>query len=183
MRHDDQVTERRTHGGLSHDEFIELYESCHAALSRYFVRRLGSSAAEDLTATTFAEAWASRARYERWQSTPRTWIWAIATKLCAKYLRSEGRRRAFARIPRTEGSAGSMDDIDRRLDAEQEWVEVSMRVEQLDPKDRHLLLLYAWGDLSYDELADVLGVPLGTVKSRLNRARARIGARERSRAP
>jgi len=59
-------------------------------------------------------------------------------------------------------------------DASARWNRVADAIAKLPDAERQALLLFAWEELSYDEIADALGVPVGTVRSRLNRARARL---------
>lgn len=173
--HGHLVTTEREASGLSRPEFVALYECTHASIYRYASRRVGSNLAEEITATTFAEAWASRGRYDASLASPKTWIWAIATKLVARHLRSEARRlRALSRMTDEPFARETTDDSDRRLDAAVEWGEVAGLIADLSECDRDIVLLYAWADLSYEEISSVLDIPVGTVKSRLSRARARI---------
>jgi RNA polymerase sigma factor (sigma-70 family) len=170
------VTSDRAASGLARHEFVALYERTHGAIFRYGSRRVGVDLAEELTASTFAEAWAARWRYDAALSTPATWVWSIATKLVNKHLRSEARRiRALARFDYEPFARESTEDSDRRLDAEKQWSEVALKIAALEERDRDILFLFAWSDLSYEEISEVLGIPIGTVKSRLSRARARIG--------
>ena len=60
------------------------------------------------------------------------------------------------------------------LDAEELWPRVAEAVAQLPAAERDVLLLYAWEDLGYEEIAAALDIPVGTVRSRLNRARTRL---------
>jgi len=155
---------------------VALYERTHGAIFRYGSRRVGVDLAEELTASAFAEAWAARGRYDATLATPATWVWSIATKLVSKHLRSEARRmRAMARFDYEPFARESTEDSDRRLDAEKQWSEVALKIAALEERDRDILFLFAWSDLSYEEISEVLGIPIGTVKSRLSRARARIG--------
>lgn len=66
-----------------------------------------------------------------------------------------------------------------RVDAEREVETLKARIAALAPKDRETLLLYAWQGMSYDEVAAALGVPVGTVRSRLNRVRRRLDSARR----
>ncbi len=162
---------------LSRREFVELYEATESEIYRYAARRMGREIAEDITATTFSEAWSSRRRYDPSLARPRTWIWSIAVRVTAKYARSEDRKlRALARVP-PERSGDETDRADDRLDAQRDLAVIVERVRGLSQPDRDVLFLVAWAELSYRDVAEVLGIPVGTVKSRLNHARRRLGSR------
>jgi RNA polymerase sigma factor (sigma-70 family) len=140
---------------------------------RYFARRVGRSAAEDLTATTFAVA------HERWMSFDaarpvRPWLYGIASRLARRYWRDERRMlRAYART----GVDPLVDEDTRsigRLDAVSRRAELAAALAELRGSDREILLLHAWADFSDAEIASAMSLPVGTVKSRLARTRARL---------
>lgn len=60
------------------------------------------------------------------------------------------------------------------VDADRRWPEVTRLIAELPAGEREVVLLYAWEDLSYDQIAATLEIPVGTVRSRLNRARRRL---------
>jgi RNA polymerase sigma-70 factor (ECF subfamily) len=105
-------------------------------------------------------------------------LYGIAANVVARHHRSEGRRlRATMRIAARRNAT---DDPAERavpaVDAHARWMHVADAVAELPDGERQALLLFAWEELSYEEIADALGVPVGTVRSRLNRARARVRA-------
>jgi RNA polymerase sigma-70 factor (ECF subfamily) len=67
-----------------------------------------------------------------------------------------------------------VDSTDERIEAASARARLVAGLEQLDDYDREALLLYVWGELKYEEVAAVLGIPVGTVRSRLNRARRKL---------
>jgi RNA polymerase sigma-70 factor (ECF subfamily) len=75
---------------------------------------------------------------------------------------------------RLQESDGCFAVTDRRLDAPGEWERMRAALLVLGDTDRELLLLVAWDELSYEEAAAVLGLPVGTVRSKLHRAKARL---------
>ncbi|MDQ0725076.1 RNA polymerase sigma factor [Microbacterium sp. W4I20] len=79
-------------------------------------------------------------------------------------------------------SEGGVDDAMTKIDAEREVAGLKARIAALAPKDRETLLLYAWQGLTYEEIAAALGVPVGTVRSRLNRVRRRLDPARRAKA-
>lgn len=66
-----------------------------------------------------------------------------------------------------------------RVDAEREIATLKSRIAALAPRDRETLLLYAWQGMSYEEVSEALGVPIGTVRSRLNRVRKKLDSSRR----
>jgi len=150
----------------------ELYDEHVDTIARYLQRRLEPERVEDAVASVFERALRSYTRYVPVHDTPLPWLFGIAANVVADNRRSEKRRlRALARlgaaaVERTADPAGS-DAVDPRL------VEAMLR---LKPADRETLLLVAWGELSYEETAVALGVPIGTVRSRLARARGQLSA-------
>lgn len=142
----------------------------------YIVRRVGSSLAEELTAETFARAFTYRARFVPLQDSAGPWLYGIATNLIHNARRAERRRlaafeRAWALSP---VSGDDFDRVDARVDADRVAPRLVAALIQLEPGDRDALLLFAWQELSYEEIGVALGIPKGTVASRINRARRRL---------
>ncbi|MGW1106332.1 RNA polymerase sigma factor [Streptomyces sp. NPDC002540] len=152
--------------------FAELYDRHAPDIHRYAVRRLGEGAADDITAETFLIAFRSRRRYDRTRRSARPWLYGIAANLIGKQRRSEERGlRALARTGQDPVAASWSDRCDDRISAQGP---LAGALAALSPGDRHVLLLVAWADLGYQEVAEALGIPLGTVRSRLNRARRKV---------
>jgi RNA polymerase sigma factor (sigma-70 family) len=140
---------------------------------RYLRRRVGRHRAEELAAETFAQALASRGRFDAAYADARAWLFGIAVNLLRHHYRREERElRAFAR----SGSdpLASEEPSLERLDAEASKAVVASALAQLPAIEREALLLYAWAELGYGEIAQALGIPVGTVRSRLSRARGRL---------
>ncbi|MCX4788721.1 MULTISPECIES: RNA polymerase sigma factor [unclassified Streptomyces] len=158
---------------LEHPEiFAGLYDRHAPDIHRYAARRLGEGAADDITAETFLIAFRSRRRYDRTHRNARPWLYGIAANLIGKQRRSEERGlRALARTGRDPVAASWSDRCDDRIAAQ---APLAGALASLSPGDRHVLLLVAWADLGYQEVAEALGIPLGTVRSRLNRARRKV---------
>ena len=159
--------------------FGQVFEAEVEPLHGYIARRLGSSAADDLTAETFAIA------YRRWEdldpSRPvRPWLFGIASNLIRHHWRKERRMlRAYAR----SGVDPVLTEDDaplERLEAQAARPAVAAALADLRHEEREVLFLHTWAELSDTEIADALSLPLGTVKSRLSRAREhmrnRLGA-------
>lgn len=155
--------------------FVEVYETNVNGIYRYLSRRLGSDIAEDLTAQTFMEAWRTRERYDPVRGSVPAWLHGIAVNLMRHHWRAERRKlAAYARATLDAPTATDESTIVSRIAAEQQWPEVASALAQLSGSDRDILTLACWQELSYGEIAAALVLPVGTVRSRLHRARARL---------
>ena len=157
------------------EQFAVVFRRHAPDIHRYVVRRLGPGAADDVVAETFLTAFRFRSRYRSDRADARPWLYGIATNLIGRHRRAEVRQyRALARTgldPVTESFA---DRADARVSAGTESRRLAAALAGLPAGHRNALLLVAWGDLSYEQAAVALGVPVGTVRSRLSRARARL---------
>jgi RNA polymerase sigma factor (sigma-70 family) len=155
--------------------FGEIFDRHFVDIDRYLARRVGREIADDLAAETFVVAFRGRASYNPNAAEVRAWLFGIAANLARRHWRTERRRlRAYARSGVDPLGQFDADDINRRLDALSAGPEVAGALAALKHSDRELLLLFAWADLSYEEIAAVLAIPVGTVRSRLSRSRARV---------
>jgi RNA polymerase sigma factor (sigma-70 family) len=153
--------------------FTIIFERYYRRVYGYLSRRVGPTIADDLAAETFTRAFDRRASYDRGAERALPWLLGIAVNLLAHHRRSEGRRlRALAATGPEPGEHFS--DAAARSDAAMSRQQLALSLERLDDYDRETLLLYAWGELTYTEIAGVLGIPVGTVRSRLNRARHKL---------
>jgi len=153
-----------------------LFDRHAAAIFRYVTRRLGPDAADDVVADTFLAAFRQRRAYDPARVDARPWLYGIATNVIARHRRSETRfLRAIARTG-TDPAAEPVDElVTHRVAAHAASRKVAAAIAALPQNQRDVLLLTATG-LSYDEIARALGIPAGTVSSRLVRARARVRA-------
>ncbi|MCZ4611031.1 sigma-70 family RNA polymerase sigma factor [Streptomyces sp. Lzd4kr] len=160
-------------GSLEQPElFARLYDRYAPDIHRYAARRLGETAADDITADTFLTAFRIRARYDRTRPSARPWLYGIAANLIGRQRRTEVRAlRALARTGHDPVAASWVEDSDSRVAAQGPLADA---LASLSAGDRHVLLLVAWADLTYQEVAEALDVPVGTVRSRLNRARRKV---------
>jgi len=102
------------------------------------------------------------------------WLFGIAANLIRRHWRTERRRlRAYARTG-VDPIGDEAAEVERRVDAVAAAPAVAAALASLGAGEREVLLLFAWADLSYDEISTALGIPVGTVRSRLSRARARV---------
>jgi RNA polymerase sigma factor (sigma-70 family) len=152
------------------ERFATVFHRHFGAVHRFVARRLGRELADDLAGSVFVEAFAARVRFDRSRADARPWLYGIATNLVRRHRRKEERRlRAYARA--ATGDAAAADDPHDRLSAGGEGPRLAAALAALSRSDRDTLLLFVWADLSYDEVAVALGVPAGTVRSRIHRAR------------
>lgn len=154
-------------------EFETVFEEHFDAIHRFVHRRVGRDVADDLAAEVFAQAYARWATYDSARGAVRPWLYGIATNLLRREHRREERRlRAYARTGVDPVTA--LEDPAQRIDAERAGPRIAAALARLSRHDRDVLLLYAWADLSYDEIATALQLPTGTVRSRLHRARTKF---------
>jgi RNA polymerase sigma factor (sigma-70 family) len=164
------------------EAFAGLYDRHAAVLHRYVARRLGDGAADDIVADTFLDAFRKRHRYDLSVNDARPWLYGIAANLIGKHGRAEVRMlRAYARTGADPVLAGAFtasqaDEADSRVSSAAVRRELAAALAALPAGDRDVLLMVAWADLSYAEVAAALRIPVGTVRSRLHRARTRIRA-------
>lgn len=157
------------------EAFAALFDRYSAMLFRYVSRRLGPEAAEDIVGETFLAAFSRRHRYDLAQRDARPWLFGIATKLVARHHRTEAvRYRALRRSPVDGPVEGPADRVAAGVTASASRPVLAEALARLPRRDLDVLLLVAWGDLTYDEVARALGIPVGTVRSRLNRARRKV---------
>ncbi|GAA3018472.1 RNA polymerase sigma factor [Microbacterium dextranolyticum] len=152
--------------------FATLYDRHARAIYRYAAQRIGDDRAEDVLSETFLVAFEKRAVYDLAVVDARPWLLGIATRLLRKHVRVEAR--AWKGMVADLAARLATDQIDQagaRVDAARRVRKLAGALRGLSPADRDTLLLYAWGDLDYAGIADALEVPIGTVRSRLNRAR------------
>jgi RNA polymerase sigma-70 factor, ECF subfamily len=157
------------------ERFGLVFDRHFADIHRYLHRRVGAGLADDLAAETFVAAFNRRRDYDPEREDARPWLYGIASNLLRGQWRSERRRLlAYARAAIDADPHADDDTVLDRADAAAVAPLVARALAALEDRDRDALLLLAWGELSYDEIADALGVPLGTVRSRIHRARAQV---------
>lgn len=162
------------------DIFSALFRRHAGTIQRYVTRRLGPDAADDVVAETFLLAFRQRGSYDMARADALPWLYGIATNLISRHRRDEVRLyRALARTgtdpvtaPFAEQSFS--DRVDAAVSAGMASRRLAAALAKLNATHRDALLLIAWGDLSYEETALALGIPKGTVRSRVSRARAKL---------
>lgn len=160
---------------LSRDDpeaFGLLFRRHASQLQRYIMRRIGPDAAEDVLAETFVTAFGHRGRYDVTRPDARPWLYGIATNLVGRHRRAEvSQLRVFERTGIDPVVAAFTDHADERTSADAVKRLLAAAMSRLRPGYRDALLLVAWGELTYEEAAGALGVPVGTIRSRISRAR------------
>ncbi|HEX3841539.1 MAG TPA: RNA polymerase sigma factor [Acidimicrobiales bacterium] len=158
------------------DAFAALFDRHSGHLHRYISKRVGRRDVEDLVGETFAVAFRSRRTYDLTRPDARPWLFGIATNLVRHHWRSEGRRlrREGTAMPIVEDyenpSEEAVSNVFFRAHAEP----IARALGQLDDVYLDVLLLVAGPGFSYEEVSVALGIPVGTVRSRLSRARRQL---------
>jgi RNA polymerase sigma factor (sigma-70 family) len=156
------------------ERFAVIFDRHGEAIHRYVARRLGPDVADDLAAETFLLAFQRRDGYDITCPDARPWLYGIATNLIARRRQAEARfYRAIARTSVDPAAEPVEDMVTARVSAQASRGRLAAALAALSPGDRDVLLLTASG-LSYAETARALGLPVGTVSSRLARARTRV---------
>lgn len=155
--------------------FAVLFDRHAAVLHRYVVRRLGPEHAEDVVAETFTRAFETRHRYEFSRAEALPWLYGITTNVIGLHRRAEVRGyRAMARTGEDSVVAAFDERVAARVSASATRQRLAAALAKLGRGERDVLLLIAWGELTYEETAQALRVPVGTVRSRLSRARRKV---------
>ena len=156
---------------LSEPQAFELiFERHFGSVHRYLHRRAGCDVADDLAAETFALAFERRAKCRATDSML-PWLYGIATNLLRRCWRAERTQlRAYGRSG-IDRAVDHTEEATARLDAATLHARLAGALEAMPRRQRDALLLYALADLSYDEIAVALDVPLGTVRTWVHRAR------------
>jgi RNA polymerase sigma factor (sigma-70 family) len=159
------------------EQFAVLFRRHAEAISRYVTRRLGPQLAEDIVAETFLTAFRERDRYDPARTDAMPWLYGIAANLIRRHHRDEVRwLRALARTGCDPIARSAADLAEDRLTADAVGRAVAAALAALSARHREVVLLVAWAGLTYDQAAEALGVPAGTVRSRMNRARHQLRA-------
>lgn len=153
--------------------FGPIFDRHFESVFRFCMRRVGETGAEDAAGETFRRAFEHRDRYDCRSATALPWLYGIALNVVRNtYRLSERLRAAVDRLPALEEEMAV--DVVSRVDAPGDLLSVAEVVASLQSEDREALLLFAWESLTYEQVAFVQGVPMGTVKSRINRARKQL---------
>lgn len=159
------------------ERFAELFHRYYQEIHGYVARRVGLDAADDVAAETFLAAFRQRSRFDPDRGAVRPWLYGIATNLIGLHRRAEKRfYRALTKTPAQNVVESHEERAADRVSAGSTGGALAGALAGLSPGDRDVLLLIALADLTYEEVAQALGVKYGTVASRLNRARRKVRA-------
>ena len=157
------------------ERFAVLFDRYARQVHQYVSRRLGTQLADDIVGETFLIAFRRRETFDPARTLARPWLYGIATTLVARHRRNEERfLRALKRTGADPLPEPVAEAVARQVTAGAQERALAGALARLPRGDRDVLLLVAWADLSYEETAQTLDIPLGTVRSRLHRARRRL---------
>ena len=152
------------------DAFVEVVRRHEVAVHGFLARRAGGQAADDLLGEVWVRACAARGGYDPGHADARPWLYGIARNV----LRAYGRARRDTGPAAAEEAVDPWDDVVDRLDSAARARLLAAAVAALPAAEREALLLVAWEQLTPAEAVAALGVPQGTVRSRLHRARSAL---------
>jgi RNA polymerase sigma factor (sigma-70 family) len=155
--------------------FAALFERHARSVHRYLMKRVGPDNAEDLLGETFVTAFRVRRAYDLARADARPWLFGIATNHARHFWRSELRRQSRRGVGSHDGTA--LDHSDEATSSayfSSQAGDVAQALAHLDDAHLDVLLLIAGPGLAYEEVAEALGIPVGTVRSRLSRARKQL---------
>jgi RNA polymerase sigma-70 factor (ECF subfamily) len=157
------------------DAFAAVFDRHFHAVHGYVARRLGRDVADDVAAETFLTAFRLNDRFDAGRGDRLAWLYGIATNLMRRHRRDEVRGyRAMTRLVPADTVASHDDRVVTRVDAEGLRGALAAALARLSTGDRDVLLLVALAGLTYEQVAEALGISYGTVCSRLNRARRKV---------
>lgn len=159
--------------------FGVLFDRHFTTIHGYLERRIGAEGADELAGEVFRIAFQQRRRFRPLHESALPWLYGLATNLMLKRWRGERRRlRALARLEaRSERGIAALEGTEERVDARSARAVLLDALASLPEGDRDVVVLVAWEELSYEEVSAALAIPIGTVRSRLNRARRRLRER------
>jgi RNA polymerase sigma-70 factor (ECF subfamily) len=146
----------------------------HATVLHGYLARRAPDAADDLLAEVWLRAFAGRGGFDAARGTARTWLFGIARNVLAAHWHALSRSRDGERTRMDAGPVDPWQAVDQRLHAASVAPALRAGLAELPQVERELLLLVTWEELSPTEAAQVVGVPAGTARSRLHRARGRM---------
>jgi RNA polymerase sigma factor (sigma-70 family) len=171
---DDDLTIIR-HSESDPERFAVLVRRHGPAVGRYVTRRIGQEHADDVVAETFLVAFRKRASFQDQGRDCLPWLYGIATRLMHRERRNEVRQlRLLAASGTDPVTAPFSDRVEEAVAARGAGRRLAAALAELPVNQRDALLLLVWTDLSYEQIAAATGVPLGTVQSRIGRARRRL---------
>ncbi|GIM72174.1 RNA polymerase sigma factor [Winogradskya consettensis] len=159
------------------EAFTGIFDRHAPHIHRYLARRLGDQSADDLVGEVFLVAFRRRDGYDRTRPDARPWLYGIATNLVAQHRRDEARDfRLRTSIAPSADVINHADQVATDLSASALRDTLQSALAELNSGDRDVLLLVAQEELTYEQVAAALEIPVGTVRSRLHRARIAVRA-------
>jgi RNA polymerase sigma factor (sigma-70 family) len=157
------------------DAFVEVIRRHEVAVHGYLARRAGRQAADDLLGEVWVRAFGGRGGFDPARADARPWLYGIARNVLRAYWRA-GRPADQANRVAVAEAVDPWDDVIDRLDSAVAAAsrELACAVRALPLEEREVLLLVAWEQLTPAQAATALGIPAGTARSRLHRARAAL---------
>lgn len=176
MMDDSDAAVMRAACGDTPARFGQVFERHHDAVWAYLARAWGPEVADELAGEVFVAAFARRHHFNPMKGDLRPWLFGIATNLARGRARSMGRAgRALERLRgRAPVDVPVLELVDEAAELGDRARALRWAIGRLRPEDRELLVLYAWEELDYAGIAQALGIPVGTVRSRISRLRARL---------
>jgi RNA polymerase sigma factor (sigma-70 family) len=153
--------------------FAVIFERHFGVIHDYLRRRLDRQLADELSSQTFLIAFRRRADFDQRRPESRPWLFGIATNLARNHRQREIRELQVLAGIAPDPLVG-IEGVESRIDAERMRSLLARALAELPAEQADVLLLFAWAELDQSEIADALEIPVGTVKSRLSRARARV---------
>ncbi|MFC9705215.1 RNA polymerase sigma factor [Streptomyces sp. NPDC056943] len=156
--------------------FAEIFDEHARVVYAHAIRTTGDRAlAEDVMSLTFLEAWRLRDKLREEVRSVRAWLLGIATNVMRNTARSARRHReAMSRLSLSETSPDFSDEVVRQMADAQRLAAAARALQRLKRTEREVFALVVWSDLGYAAAAEALGIPVGTVRSRLSRAREKL---------
>jgi RNA polymerase sigma factor (sigma-70 family) len=159
--------------------FGTIFDRHFEAIAAFSVRRLGSDRGEDVAGDVFRLAFEHRGRFDPAHESARPWLFGIANNLVRRAFRTSGRQGAAYDRWILREAIGGVDvatKVAMDVDAQHDLAHVRVVLQQLPLEEVEALLMFAWDQLTYSEIADALSIPVGTVRSRIHRVRQSLDA-------
>ncbi|MFI9824366.1 RNA polymerase sigma factor [Streptomyces sp. NPDC052013] len=156
--------------------FGQIFDAYARVVYRHAVRWTGDwAAAEDVVSLTFLEAWRLRKKLRPGGESLQPWLLGIATNVLRNTARAARRhQKALIQLPLREAMPDFAEELVGRLADTEQLAAAKAALERLRPAEREVFALCVWSGLEHAAVAEALGVPVGTVRSRLSRARSRL---------
>ncbi|MCO6007196.1 RNA polymerase sigma factor [Actinoallomurus purpureus] len=156
--------------------FSELFDEHASAIYRHAARLTGDrTVAEDAVSLTFLEAWRLRKRLKPEEGSVLPWLFGLATNVIRNQARTARRHKAaMSRLPTRDLIPDFSDELIARFEDAERVAAARTALETLSDTDREIVMLCVWAGLDYAAAAEALGIPVGTVRSRLSRAKVRL---------